>query len=60
MKRVLLIVLLLPSIVGFAKERRQWTEKQAWAWEKKVGTIIGFNEEYRSLEESFRTGVQFR
>lgn len=44
MKRVLLLILLLPSIVGFAKERRQWTEKQAWAWEKKVGTIIGFNQ----------------
>lgn len=44
MKRVLIILLLLPCVAGFARERRQWTEKQAWAWEKKVGTIIGFNQ----------------
>ncbi len=23
--------------------RKQWTEKQAWAWEKKIGVIKGFN-----------------
>ena len=39
-----MIVLLLPCLAGFAKERKQWTEKQAWDWEKKVGTIIGFNQ----------------
>ncbi len=44
MKRLIMIVLLLPCLAGFAKERKQWTEKQAWDWEKKVGTIIGFNQ----------------
>ena len=23
--------------------RRQWTEKEAWEWEKRVGVIKGFN-----------------
>lgn len=27
-----------------SRERKQWTEKQAWEWEKKVGTIIGLNQ----------------
>lgn len=44
MKKLIMIVLLLPCLAGFAKERKQWTEKQAWDWEKKVGTIIGFNQ----------------
>ena len=26
------------------KERPQWTEKQAWEWDKNVGVIKGFNE----------------
>lgn len=26
------------------KERPQWTEKQAWEWDKKVGIIKGFNQ----------------
>ncbi len=39
-------VLLLCTLTGptSARERKQWTEKQAWEWEKKTGVIIGFNQ----------------
>jgi len=42
-----LLILFLPSCsneTNGGKERPQWTEEQAWEWEKKVGVIKGFNE----------------
>ncbi|WP_352422873.1 cellulase family glycosylhydrolase [Proteiniphilum sp.] len=48
MKRIIipvLICLLITPVYVFAqKGRAQWTEKEAWAWHKKVGIIKGFNE----------------
>ena len=42
---IALFVLTLASCSsGGGRERPQWTEKQAWDWDKKVGVIKGFNE----------------
>lgn len=40
-----MLMLSLPSCSsGSSGERPQWTEKQAWDWNQKVGVIKGFNE----------------
>ncbi|MBQ8046453.1 MAG: cellulase family glycosylhydrolase [Prevotella sp.] len=44
MRKMLCILAgLLVVTTGFAK-RKQWTERQAWKWQEKVGVIKGFNE----------------
>ena len=43
---IALLVLTLASCSSEGgRERPQWTEKQAWDWDKKVGVIKGFNEQ---------------
>lgn len=47
MKRILICLsafLLLTTLSVSAKGRKQWTEKQAWAWQEKVGVLKGFNQ----------------
>ena len=46
MKKIIYIVLSMLLVGGTLplQARKQWTEKQAWAWEKKVGVIKGFNQ----------------
>ena len=36
--------------------RKQWTEKQAWNWQKKVGVIKGFNQAELLKALAFRYG----
>jgi hypothetical protein len=40
----LTLSLLLGLTANVSYARKQWTEKQAWAWQKRVGTIKGFNQ----------------
>lgn len=40
----LAVALLLFPSTSEARGRKQWTEKQAWAWQKKVGALKGFNQ----------------
>lgn len=44
---ICIVLLLIPCFLQ-AKGRRQWTEKQAWEWQKKVGVIKGFNEPFEA------------
>jgi hypothetical protein len=47
MKKLTLCITLLSFLVALpamGKGRKQWTEKQAWEWQKRVGVIKGFNE----------------
>ncbi len=37
-------LLLCLQNISLAHARKQWTEKQAWDWQKKVGVIKGFNQ----------------
>lgn len=42
---ILVVLLILPVLFGSnTQARKQWTEKQAWAWQKKLGPIKGFNQ----------------
>ncbi len=41
--RVLFLVVLLTVSSFHAKGQNQWSEKQAWEWESKIGVIKGFN-----------------
>ena len=41
MRKIVIILALLCMLPLGA--RKQWTEKQAWAWEKRTGVIKGFN-----------------
>jgi hypothetical protein len=45
MKRLSVIFLCLSCVIGLCA-RGQWTEKQAWQWQEKMGVIKGFNEPY--------------
>ena len=38
------VLLLCLQNISLTHARKQWTEKQAWAWQKKVGVIKGFNQ----------------
>ncbi len=44
---VVLMTLLFVSC-STSKDREQWTEDEAWAWQEKVGVIKGFNEPYQA------------
>ena len=48
---------LLMFAAGTLFAREQWTEEQAWAWQKEVGVIKGFNEPYPAYPDMSRTEV---
>lgn len=44
LKKLLLFVVCLICLVPAQAKRKQWTEKQAWAWYERVGVVKGFND----------------
>lgn len=46
MKRIICVMVAVLMVAGGYAKRKQWTEKQAWKWQERVGVIKGFNEPY--------------
>ena len=60
---VMAVMVAMLPLNAMSKGRKQWTEKQAWVWQKRLGVIKGFNQgelpyPNMSREEVIRKGSE--
>ena len=56
-KRITIILICLTCLATANAQRKQWTEKQAWEWQERVGVIKGFNEPYPAYPGQTRDDI---